>query len=159
MSAGEKRPVPFPPDADDAGDLLEGGASTRRRVEADGEQIQGAREPDGQEVPIRVRVLYTSKTISEVVVRVRPDKVDLSAYDNLVELPEDFRRLSAMQELVVKSTKLERLPSWMEELSHLESLTVVGKSMVYMSPMRELPVTLTSDSTLHSLQKTNMQRQ
>ena len=73
-----------------------------------------------EEVQLRVRVRNSA---DEVVVRVRPEKVDLTGHRGLVELPEEMRRCAVrVRELVVASSALETLPEWLGELARLEVL-------------------------------------
>ena len=58
---------------------------------------------------------------------IRGDKVDLSAYKRLLELPEALRGLITMRELTVASTVLKTLPEWLGELHGLEVLCVGDK--------------------------------
>jgi hypothetical protein len=74
----------------------------------------------GEEVQLRVRVRNSA---DEVVVRVRPEKVDLAGHRGLVELPEEMLRCAVrVRELAVASSALETLPEWLGELSRLEVL-------------------------------------
>jgi hypothetical protein len=73
-----------------------------------------------EEVQLRVQV---RNSVDEVVVRMRPEKVDLTGHRGLVELPEEMRRCTVrVRELVVASSELETLPEWLGELARLEVL-------------------------------------
>ncbi len=73
-----------------------------------------------EEVQLRVCV---QNSADEVVVRVRPEKVDLSGHRGLVELPEKMRRCAVhVRELAVASSALGALPEWLGELVRLEVL-------------------------------------
>jgi hypothetical protein len=73
-----------------------------------------------EEVQLRVRV---QNSADAVVVRVRPEKVDLTGHRGLVELPEKMRRCAVhVRELAVASSALETLPEWLGELARLEVL-------------------------------------
>jgi hypothetical protein len=59
----------------------------------------------------------------EVVVLVRPEKVDLTGHRGLVELPEEMRWCAVrVRELAVATSALETLPEWLGELARLEVL-------------------------------------
>jgi hypothetical protein len=73
-----------------------------------------------EEVLLRVRVRNSA---DELVVRVCPEKVDLTGLRGLVELPEEMRRCAVrVRELAVASSALETLPEWLGELARLEVL-------------------------------------
>jgi hypothetical protein len=73
-----------------------------------------------EEVQLRVRV---QNSADEVVVRVRPEKVDLTGHRGLIKLPEEMRRCAVrVRELAVASSALEMLPEWLGELVRLEVL-------------------------------------
>ena len=68
-----------------------------------------------EEVQLRVRVRNSGDA---VVVRVRPEKVDLTGHRGLVELPEEMRRCAVrVRELAVASSALETLPEWLGDLA------------------------------------------
>ena len=75
-----------------------------------------------EEVQLRLRV-RNSADEDEVVVRVRPEKVDLTGHRGLVELPEEMRRCAVrVRELTVASSALKTLTEWLDELARLEVL-------------------------------------
>ena len=73
----------------------------------------------------RVRVVDEMNGYKEVVVRVRPDRVDLTAHFGLLELPAALRGCVArVLELRMKSGTLTVLPVWLDELASLEVLNL-----------------------------------
>ena len=68
-----------------------------------------------------------SSKIKEIVVIVRPDSVDLTAHQGLLELPEMMREWATfVQYIRVASRELRTLPVWIGELVNLEVLCVNG---------------------------------
>jgi len=80
------------------------------------------------EVELRLQVQRAwNSDIEEVVMRVRPNKVDLTAHPYLRRLPEALRDCAArVRELRVASVMLLSLPDWIGELVNLEVLCVGG---------------------------------
>lgn len=91
---------------------------------------------------------------TEVLVRVRPDRVDLSAHE-LVELPVALRRCAGrVHELKVASSALVILPTWLGELVNLELLVLglrIGVSSWKGCPLTVLPAELGSLKALRML--------
>ena len=89
----------------------------------------------------------------DVVARVRPDAVDLSAHAGLVALPEGLRACAAqVRVLVVVSHQLQELPAWLGELGGLEELRVGGEDWGNPCPLAAVPAAvgaLTRLQTLH----------
>ena len=84
-----------------------------------------------EEVQLRVRVRNSADA---VVVRVRPEKVDLTGHHGLVELPEEMRRCAVrVRELAVASSALETLPEWLVELACLEVLHLGHATLEYLT--------------------------
>jgi GTPase SAR1 family protein len=93
----------------------------------------------------RLRVRNKQGKEEEVLARVRPDMVDLSAHTGLVALPAELRACAGrVRALAVRSERLEALPAWLGELTRLMELRVGGwwefaeKEMHY-CPLRDLP--------------------
>jgi len=110
------------------------------------------------EVELRLQVQRVwNSDIEEVVVRVRPDRVDLTAHPYLVKLPAALQDCAArVRELRVASVSLMTLPKWIGELVNLEVLCVVGMvdKLGCLNPcrLREVPVGLGSLTALRTLE-------
>ena len=97
-----------------------------------------------------------SSEIKEVVVRVWPERVDLTAHQGLLELPEMMRGWATfVRDLRVASCELRTLPVWMGELANLEVLCVdgifEGRRLTYGCPLQALPAGLWKLTALHTL--------
>jgi hypothetical protein len=101
----------------------------------------------------RLRVRNGEGKEEEVLVRVRPDMVDLSAEEHtgLVALPAELRACAGcVRSLAVRSRNLEALPAWLGELTGLTELRVDG--MASSCTLRELPDTVGQLKTLITLE-------
>ena len=101
----------------------------------------------------RVRVRNGEGKEQEVLVRVRPDMVDLSAeaHTCLVALPAKLRTWAGcVRSLALRSRNLEALPAWLGELTGLTELRVDG--MESSCSLRELPDAVGHLKTLMTLE-------
>jgi len=101
----------------------------------------------------RLRVRNGEGKEEEVLVRVRPDMVDLSAeaHTGMVALPADLRACAgSVRSLAVRSRNLEVLPAWLGELTGLTELRVDG--MASSCTLQELPDAVGQLKTLITLE-------
>ena len=106
------------------GGVNEGESKERgRSVGEEREEETKAERGDAAEL-VELRLLVQKGgAVTEEIVRVRPDVVDLTAHTGLMALPEELRASAVrVRVLKVASERLQVLPAWLGELTGLTEL-------------------------------------